>query len=204
MSVLFGGPKLMLGVEPARRVGSRAGTPAPLFVLSDGRQRSRAGAVPGLIWWSRVHFHCFLCLFGWTQLHGLHGIWQQEQPVLSRDCPRGLPGTRSVLGPGCRAGGSSGSVPRTHAAVRFISVQGYHAAVFFTATAGSRAVIRTTGTALLPTAVCVAPLLSLHATVVTPGRPRPPVTVQLTGWPVPRVLAVPMVPLIVSIHGLHA
>lgn len=60
MSVVFGGFKLMLGMEPARRVGSSPGTPTTLLVRSDGREQRHAWAVTGLVWPRWIQFHWFL------------------------------------------------------------------------------------------------------------------------------------------------
>lgn len=155
-----------------------------------------------MMWPRWIHFHGFLRLFLWIHLHGLHGVRQEDKPVLAWDCPHGMPPISCVLRPGCRTRGSPSSIAWSHATLHLIFIRGFHAAISFTATAGSLAAIWPMGTPLLPTALRITLPSSLHTTTAPLVRPRPPAAGCLRGRPVPRIAAVPVIsPIIVSGPG---
>jgi len=199
--MVFGGSKITLAMDPEQQVGGSSGTPAMLLVLLDGRAKRHATVVPRLFWRRWIHFHRFLHIW-WIQLHVFHGVWQKDKPVLAQDCPNGMPSIRNVFSPGCQTRGSSSSTSRSHATVGLIFMHGSDAAVWFTAITGSWTVLWTIGMPLLHAwSLTFLPLP--HITIAPTGRPRPPVAVCLRGRPLPRIVAVPMVPL-KSVCGLGA
>ena len=189
----------MLQAAPEQRVRSWPGPPAALLVLLHGREQRHAAVVPGAFWWGWVHFHFLLFILWWILLHWLRGLWHEDEPVTARDCPNRMPSVRHVLGPGRRTRGSPCSTLSSCALFLFIACHGSDTLSCFMGMPGSPAVLQTMGVPGLRAAVSL--MLLLRVTTAPMGRPRPPVTVRLRGWPVPLVAALPPVPPVI-VHGL--